>query len=250
MHPNLTNLNIDHSKQTQISEFVEYVISTFGNDCYSIFIFGSAAEGRLRATSDVNLAVVVNQTSFEKMDQIRDQFRIKHATIQLKLLLLKADEISQFAHLFAVKFNDMNARHVNLYGPDIFNEYQPSRAATLNRLAQESLNLTLRLRERYLLTSLREEQLTPIVADITSAIRVIAANILKLEGQIFEHPKDAFQKLLSTLNWPDSDRLISNMSASREQKPLPPGEGTFTVIQLLNITEKISHVIQDMSKER
>ncbi|HSO73465.1 MAG TPA: nucleotidyltransferase domain-containing protein [Blastocatellia bacterium] len=52
--------NVPDNVRSSLNDFVESTRSAFADDLRSIVLYGSAAEGRLRNTSDVNL-LIVNQ---------------------------------------------------------------------------------------------------------------------------------------------------------------------------------------------
>ena len=60
--------------------------------------------------------------------------------------------------------NDIRARHRVLHGSDPFAALRIDAAELRRRLREVLLNLALRLRERYALVSLREEQLARVLA--------------------------------------------------------------------------------------
>jgi hypothetical protein len=77
---------------------------------------------------------------------------------------------------------DIIARHEVLYGPDPFVGLTVSREAALHRLLQVLVNLQLRLRERYTLSSAYDEQLARAAADAVGPLRASAAVLLWLES--------------------------------------------------------------------
>jgi predicted nucleotidyltransferase len=179
-------------KQLQdLPENIRKVLTDFGNaaieacakNLISIVLFGSAAEGRLRPSSDVNLILVLKDFEVSQINQLREMLRVAHAAIRLNVMFILDSEISAASDAFAVKFTDNQHRHRILIGTNPFDKLEVSRTATIQRLNQVIINLLLRLRERYSLVSLREEQLVHIIADVAGPIRSSAATILSLEGK-------------------------------------------------------------------
>jgi Nucleotidyltransferase domain len=56
--------------RTTLSEFTAAAQQAFADDLVSVVLFGSAAEGRLRATSDVNLVLVLRRADPKKLEAI------------------------------------------------------------------------------------------------------------------------------------------------------------------------------------
>lgn len=123
-----------------LKEFVESAQTAFGPDLVSIVLFGSAAQGRLRATSDVNVILVLAQFDPQRVDALREPPRSAHALIRLEAMLILENEIGAAGEAFAVKFADILERHKLLWGKDPFAGVAPSRGAMLARLRQILLN--------------------------------------------------------------------------------------------------------------
>src|SRR3989441_11959745 len=121
----------------------------FGDDLVSVVLFGSAAEGALRATSDVNLIVILRAFDRARADAVRDAARVAHAAAGLRAMFLLREEVEQAAAAFAQKFADVRRRHRVLWGEDPFARLAVPRAALAARTNQVLLNLALRLRAQY-----------------------------------------------------------------------------------------------------
>ncbi len=229
-----------------LADFVETAQEACGSNLVSVVLFGSAAEGRLRPSSDVNVILVFKEFHIPQVNQLREKLRVASAAIRMNTMFLLESELAIATEAFAVKFNDIMNRHRILYGVNPFAHLEVSRTATIQRLKQVVFNLILRLRERYALVSLREEQLVTIVADATGPIRACAANILGLEGKKFSHPKEALQILTEVLppnNWSE---ILSKMSTAREDQALAPGAATATVLGVLELLNAMLKHIQDL----
>jgi predicted nucleotidyltransferase len=225
-------------------DFVDVAREACGENLSSVVLFGSAAEGRLRAASDVNLILVLKEFQSSEIDRLRESLRLAHAAIRLNVMFILDSEITTASEAFAVKFNDILHRHRVLLGTNPFRDLKISRSATLQRLRQVIVNLKLRLRERYALVSLREEQLNPIIADAAGPIRAIAATILELEGKGEHPPKEALQALVRDLPQEGWDSLLSNLSAVREERELAHGEAAQTLFGLLRLLQSLHERVQ------
>lgn len=231
-----------------LESFTEASKSSFGPDLSAVVLYGSGAEGRVRASSDINLLVVLKQFDRSRVDQIRDPFRVAHAAIQMDIMFILESEIDQASEAFAVKFTDILARHCVLYGNNPFTNRTIPRDATLRRLRQVLLNLRLRLRERYALVSLREEQLAPIIADCAGPLRACAASILKLEGKSAASPREALIAVVTELKEPAWQNLLAQISEAREQLNVPAGTGGSVLFQLIALTGKLEERVQKLGK--
>jgi predicted nucleotidyltransferase len=218
-----------------LSDFVKSAQEALGDDLVAAILFGSAAEGRLRATSDVNVMLVLARFDTARIDALREPLRLAHATIRLEAMLILEGELAAAAEAFAVKFADIALRHRVLAGRDVLAGVQPSREATRQRLRQILLNFILRSRERYAITSLRQEQLAIAVADCAAPLRSAAQIMLQLEGKPAASPKAALEQVAAQLGAGKWDDALANLSKAREERFLPAGVGAPTMLALLEL---------------
>ena len=218
-----------------LEAFVEAARTALGADLRSIVLFGSAAEGKLRATSDVNVIVVLAAFDEARAAALREPMRVAHATARLEAMFLLESELAAAAAAFGDKFADVLRRRRVLHGPDLFATLIVPRQAEIARLGQVLLNLMLRLREAFVLRGLREEQLALVLADAAGPLRSCAAALLELSGQPAPSPKEALERVGATLglaSWPE---LSADLSRAREQRALAPGRAgpaLYRVIEL------------------
>jgi predicted nucleotidyltransferase len=123
-----------------LDEVVQAARRSLGERLRSIVLFGSAAEGRLRATSDVNLAFVLSAFEREAIDGLREALRLAEAAVRLKPLFLLTDELGPAALAFAAKFTDLRRRRRVLWGDDPFAALAIPRDVQVARLRQSLLD--------------------------------------------------------------------------------------------------------------
>jgi predicted nucleotidyltransferase len=241
------DLGLPQEVEHGLRDFVAAAQSALGGDLVSVVLFGSAAEGRLRASSDVNLILVLARFERARIDALREPLRLAHAALNLEAMLILESEIADAAEGFAVKFGDIHDRHRVLHGPDPFAALEPSRAAKLTRLKQILLNFILRMRERYALVSLRDEQLAAVVADAAGPLRAAAAQILLLEGRAAATPKAALETLaarVGTGNWQDA---LAQLSQAREHGTLPAGAAGPALLALIALAQAMRERVKTLS---
>lgn len=222
-----------------IDGFLNDAKQAFGDALVSAVLFGSAAEGRLRSTSDVNLLLVLKRFDKGHADLIRDSFRAAHAAMRLDVMFILKSELGPAMDAFAVKFSDIISRRRILFGPDPFTTLVITPQAILNRTKQVLINLTLRLRERYVLISLREEQLAFIIADAAGPLRACSATLMKLQGIPVTSPKEAMATMISELNIPNGPEVLNHIDMVRSQGALPPGAAGTLLFSLIELAEKM-----------
>ena len=233
-----------------LDEFVATTRAAFGDDLRAVVLYGSAAEGKLRATSDVNLLLVLSTFDRAKADQLREPLRIAHAAIRLTVMFLLEAEVPAAMQAFAVKFADITRRRVVLYGADPFAGRAISRSASIIRLKQTLLNLTLRWREAYVARSLREEQINTTLADAVGPLRACAVTLLELEGQPAKSPKEALEQMAASLatankaRWADA---LASLSQVRQAGTLPPGAAGPILFELMELAEAMRARVETLA---
>ena len=235
----MDDLGLPRDVSQGLGQFVASAKSALGADLVSIVLFGSGAEGRLRATSDLNLILALTRFDATRVDALREPLRTAHALIRLEVMLILESEIAAAAEAFAVKFADIRERHKLLWGKDPFAALAPSRGAMRMRLQQILLNFVLRTRERYAIVSLREEQLAAVVAEAAGPLRSAAALILEIEGRPAASPKAALETLAKEIDaarWSDA---LANLSRARDEAKLPPGTGKPTTLALIDLAQAL-----------
>lgn len=218
-----------------LDEFVAAARNSFGDDLISAVLFGSAAEGRLRSISDVNLILLLKRFDTNRVDTVRNAFRTAHAAMRLDVMFLLESEILPVMEAFASKFSDILTRRRVLFGPDPFADLIIPSEAVRQRTIQVLLNLMLRMRERYALVSLREEQLALVAADVAGPLRVCAASILSLEGRPAASPREALAIILTEPGCPLGGDVTKLIDSVRREGSLPPGTAAPLVCSLMGL---------------
>lgn len=222
-----------------LGDLVEAAKKCFLDDLRSVVLFGSGAEGRLRPTSDLNLIVVLKRFDKERADAFREPLRVAQAAGRASVMFLLESELPVAAESFAVKFDDIERRRKVLFGDDVFAKMEIPRSAMKDRLRQVLMNLGLRLRERYLVSSLREEQLVAVIADAAGPLRSAAASLLELEGTAVASPKEALARVAQSSGVADATQLLETLSKARETGTLPAGVAGPVVFRLMALTDAL-----------
>jgi predicted nucleotidyltransferase len=203
-----------------LEELVATLLRVAGPQLEAVILFGSAAEGRLRSTSDLNLLVVAAGLTLEKLDAIRRTFLMGRSAAGLTVMFVETAELPRAMEAFAVKFTDIKARHRVLYGNSPLESVEITREATVRRVRQVLLNLTLRLREQYVIDGEHEERLARIVADVTGPIRACAATLIALQDGRTLAPKSALEEVFAGGAWEEN---LAAISAVHRGEHLPAG---------------------------
>jgi predicted nucleotidyltransferase len=218
-----------------LTDLVPAARTALGDTLESIVLFGSAAEGRLRPASDVNVIFVLNRFDAARVEALGETVRVAQAAIRLAPMVMLRDEIPHAAAAFAVKFADIVRRHRVLHGSDPFADLTISRDRLMARLTQVLLNLRLRLRASYLTRNTFDDQLVGVIVHAAGALRSAAATLRELEGQGRLSPRESLAQIVQELGDARYGQVVEQMSVARERGVLPPGAPRAAVLALIDL---------------
>jgi predicted nucleotidyltransferase len=227
-----------------LEEFVATLRKAIGSQLDSVVLLGSAAEGRLRSTSDINLLVMARGLALSQLDALRPTLHVGRAAIGLTVTFLERAELPHAMEAFAVKFSDIKARHRVLCGTSPLESLQITREAAVHRLRQVLLNLTLLLRERYVVDGVHEERLARVLADATGPIRAGAAALVALRDGRSLVPKAALEDLLTGGEWAE---CLRGLSAIHRDEHLPRGATRRLFADALRLLESLGAMASALS---
>jgi predicted nucleotidyltransferase len=219
-----------------LSQASQALIDSLSEDLEALILFGSAAAGLMRASSDVNLLVVLSRFDPQRIDKASGVLQDAAAAVELHPMFLLGSELSLAAESFSVKFDDIVHRHVVLYGKDPFEALIIPRALIVKRLQQVLFNLTLRMRTLYANGRAREESLAAVLADAAAPLRRSAYAILELRGERPPTPKAALESLATEFG-ADWTNDLQNLSKAREDLQLEPGAAAKLILRLAELSE-------------
>ncbi|MBA3710446.1 MAG: nucleotidyltransferase domain-containing protein [Planctomycetes bacterium] len=220
---------MDPNVERALSGFIDAAKAAFSADLRAVVLFGSAAEDRLRPTSDVNVVVVLARFDAAAAERLREPLALAWTAIRLQAMFLLESEIPAAAEAFTVKFADIRKRHRVLHGQDPFTALQIPRGAAVAQLRQSLMNQVLRLREVYVDQGMHEERLVLAVADAAGPLRACASALLELEGAPAPTPREALQRLAGN----DLDEL----RIARTERALPAGTSGPLLLRLHALAE-------------
>jgi len=217
-----------------LSDLVAAARQALGDTLDSIVLYGSAAEGRLRPASDVNVIFVLNRFDAARVDALGESLRVAQAAIRLVPMVLLRDEIPHAASAFAVKFADIERRHRVLHGSDPFEGLVIDRDRLIARLLQVLLNVRLRLRSAYA-TRTFDDQLVRTIVHTASALRSAAATLRDLNGEPRVSPRESLERAVDDIRDPRLIDAVAQISAARESGVLPPDVARQTLLSLIDL---------------
>jgi hypothetical protein len=218
-----------------LTNFLASAQAAFSEDLQAAVLFGSAAEGALRKSSDVNLILVLRRFVPERAQLLRNDLETAEAAILLRVMFLTQDEIPAAGEAFAQKFSDILRRRVVLLGPDPFAGLTISHAAQVRRLRQVLLNLLLRLRETYTGQDVGSRSALSMLAESTGALQSSAVLLLVLEGREAPKPKQALMQVAEQVAPGKFADALAKLSQLRENGALPDADAQEVMIGMMEL---------------
>jgi hypothetical protein len=236
--------NLHHDKaalaEHTLHELVDRAQAQLGDQLVAALVFGSAANNQLRATSDVNLMLVLKTFDQQRIDSLRDSVRLARALVDLHVMFILQSELPSAAKTFAMKFSDITHRHRLLFGENCLVNLGITREDLVANMRQVLLNFQLRSREHYVTSSLREEQMVHWIADAAGPLRSCAAALREIRGQAYLPAKQALEELARETGRVYLLEAVQAMSVAREQVFLPPGTASSVLMNLLELAHFIN----------
>ncbi|HEX2521694.1 MAG TPA: hypothetical protein VHP35_06160 [Terriglobia bacterium] len=114
-----------------LEDFMVAARQACGDALHSVVLYGSGAEGRLRATSDVNLILVLAEFTPQMANALREPLRLGQAAARLAVMFLLESEVATAVNAYPVKYLDIIHRHRILHGSNPFEglSFSPERPA-------------------------------------------------------------------------------------------------------------------------
>ncbi|HLV85539.1 MAG TPA: hypothetical protein VKV39_01100 [Candidatus Sulfotelmatobacter sp.] len=218
-----------------LTSFLAGAQQIFAEDLQAAVLFGSAAEGALRKSSDVNLILVLRRYLPEKGERLRSDLATAEAAILLRVMFLEEGEIAAACEAFAQKFADILRRRAVLLGPDPFAGVSISRASEVRRLRQVLLNLLLRLRETHAAHESGSPATLSMLADSTGALRSSAALLLFLERGETLRPKQALREVADQIAPAKFSSALEKLSRLRETAMLPAEDANHVITAVMEL---------------
>jgi predicted nucleotidyltransferase len=239
-------VSLPSAVQQALDDLLAAARESFAGNLRSVVLFGSAAEGQLRATSDVNLIIVLARFDPAQSASFRGALQLATAAVRASVMFLLEQEIDAAIDAFAVKFADIARRRRVLAGDDVFAGRSPSREALRRRARQTLLNLELRLRERFVRAGRDESRLTLAAAEAAGPLRAIAAAITDLQGRPAASPKAALTAVVAEWPEPTWPRALEQISEARRTRALPPGTAAEALLGIIAIADRLRRCLEEL----
>jgi hypothetical protein len=206
-----------------ISKLAEDLAGAAGANLTGLILYGGLARGRYRTgKSDINVVVLLADTSTESLTLIAPILRAAWRAVRVEPFIVKVTEVPRLAEVFPTKVLDIQTYRIVLRGEDPFARIVVSREQIRLRVEQGLCNLALRLRRRYISIFDDSRSLATTLADAAVAFKVELAALLQLAGKDEPSESTSAAVLESAAVAFDLDReALSRMAALRRDASLP-----------------------------
>jgi hypothetical protein len=180
----LARLDAPPEIRTAIDKLKSDLMQAAGANLAGLILYGGLARNRYRpGKSDINLVVLLGDTSTESLAAIAPVLRAAWRAVRVEPLIVKPAEAQRLAETFPTKLLDIKSHHMVLMGANPFAGVQVSREQVRLRIKQSLSNLALRLRRRYL--SIFDDPISQAraLADAAASLKVEFAALLDLAGK-------------------------------------------------------------------
>jgi predicted nucleotidyltransferase len=168
-----------------------------GANLAALIVYGSAARGGfVPGDSDVDLIVVLHDTSIAQLRAISEPLTRARYSARVEPMILKWDNIAAAADVFPLLYDDIRQRHLLLSGRDPFSDLHVSDAHRRLRIEQELREARIRMRRA--------------VVDALGSEATIAGAVARKVKQL----RSPLHALLKIKGMDDDDRLESVLAAA------------------------------------
>jgi hypothetical protein len=160
------------------------IAAAAGTNLAGLILYGGLARGRYHpGKSDVNIVVLLHDTSTESLAKVAPLLRQAWRSSWVEPFIVRPSEIGQLAETFPTKLLDIQEHHVVLLGEDPFAGLEISREQIRLRIQQGLRNIALRLRRRYVSIYDDPAALAEALRRIVVPLKVELGALMRLSGK-------------------------------------------------------------------
>lgn len=155
-----------------------------GDNLVALVLYGGLARGRHRGPrSDVDLAVVLEDASPERVAAITPVLMAAWRAARVEAWIIARSEIPRLAEVFPTKLLDIRDHHLLLQGEDVFAGIVIDPRLLRWRVEQELSNLSLRLRRTLVTLAADPSSAAAYLASTARPLAIQLAVLLRLAGR-------------------------------------------------------------------
>ncbi len=217
----------------------------------SVILYGSSVTGNhVEGVSDHNVLIVLEGISPKDLRAAQPVVEKWHKAGHPLPLYFTREEIRDAADVFPIEFLDMSEHHRVLFGNDVLEDLQVSKANLRHQIEYELRGKLIRLRGLYIPASRSGERLSRLMADSLPNFVTLFRHVLGLMGHPAAYTK---REVIEEV----SQRLSVDVTAFRQAldlrtgaKDLPLEEAELTFAGYLAAVEQVIEKVDSAQSER
>jgi predicted nucleotidyltransferase len=186
----------DKSKKA-LASFTDKMSKAFGDQLYSMMLFGSAAGGGyIEGKSDINTVVILETARASDLEIIMEAWQ-KHAGKGISVpLIFERGHVVTSLDTFPIEFSDMKQRHIVLHGTDPLAEAVIEKKNLRYQCEREFKSMLVNLRRGFLTTEGKRENIETLLENSLSSVLAACRGMIWLADR---EPHDFIVDLLNDL---------------------------------------------------
>jgi predicted nucleotidyltransferase len=147
---NIEQLQIPAPVQKDLSEFLNQIIQLYANDLVSIMAFGSSVtKDYMEDNSDINLLIVYSDLNITDLNTVAKLARgwLKKRAFSPRFISMK--NLNNSSAFFQIDMLEMKDMHITLYGKDLLNSINISKAGLHWQLSYEIKAMRMRIKQQF-----------------------------------------------------------------------------------------------------
>lgn len=178
---------LDDKLEQRLERLADAVTAAAGDNLVALVLYGSAADGKVGAQSDVNLLMVLRDASAAALHPLGAALRDWLKGGERAPLVFSLDGWRRAADVFPIEIEDIRQRHRVLRGADPVADLATTRDDLRRELEREARGLLIQLRASYAAAASDGKALATVVQDSLRTVLVLFRASLRLaDGKIPE----------------------------------------------------------------
>jgi len=183
-----------------LTGFADRIYKAFGDQLYSMMLFGSAAGGGfIEGKSDINTLIVLERVRVSDLEIIMEarQKYPPQAGKGLALpLIFERGHVASSLDTFPIEFSDMKQRHIALYGADPLADAVIEKKNLRYQCERELKSMLVNLRRGFLTTGGKRENIEALLENSLSSVLAAGRGMIWMADR---EPHDFIVDLLNDL---------------------------------------------------
>jgi predicted nucleotidyltransferase len=175
-------LKVSEQVQTRLDDLVSGLKKAFGEQLLSIVAHGSATRGGWREGSDVDIIVVLRESSRQALEASANALQGARWSARIETMVLVEHEIARAADVFPVFYDEIQRCHSLLHGADVFKDLKIEPHHLRLRIEQELREVQIRLRRAVVDAQGNQDALRGVVARKIKQVRSPLRALLEKKG--------------------------------------------------------------------